>query len=324
MKKLGIFLLNTFGILILLSLLLWTGLLIAKCVLYRDYMQNGEDACTIPDIHSGFVPQGLTNVGDSAYLFTGYHGKTGELCMYYTQNGASKQVIPVDESGAVLKNHGGGVAQAGDYVYVANDAKLTVFRLSEIQSAADGATVTTVGSFAVDNEASFCFADADRIYVGEFYRPEVYPTDPSHKLVTPAGEEHHALVSCYALNADGTIADNYPLYSISVTSQVQGFAVKDNTFILSRSWGVSNSKLEFYNGLVDTGATIDVSGKEVPLYFLESSNLKRTVDMPAFSEDLTVIGDRVYVNFESACNKYIIGKLFFADQVISYPIPTFE
>ena len=63
-----------------------------------------------------------------------------------------------------------------------------------------------------------------------------------------------------------------------------------------------------------------VSGKDVPLYYLDSSNHQKTVKMPAFSEDLDVVGDRVIVSFESACNKYVVGKLFFADKVISYPI----
>ena len=42
--------------------------------------------------------------------------------------------------------------------------------------------------------------------------------------------------------------------------------------------------------------------------------------MPAFSEGLDIVGDRVIISFESACNKYIVGKLFFANKVVSYPI----
>ncbi len=59
---------------------------------------------------------------------------------------------------------------------------------------------------------------------------------------------------------------------------------------------------------------------EVPLYYLDSTNLKKEVQLPCFSEELCVVGDRVYISFESACNKYIIGKPFFATYIASYPI----
>jgi hypothetical protein len=42
--------------------------------------------------------------------------------------------------------------------------------------------------------------------------------------------------------------------------------------------------------------------------------------MPAMSEGLDIVGDRVVILFESACNKYLFGKLFFADKLVSYPI----
>lgn len=323
MKKLGIFLLNTVGVLILAFVVAWTGLVVAKCVLYRDYMKNGMDECTIPDLHRDFVPQGLTHADDNTFIFSGYHGKTGALCLYISENGTSKKLIPLDTDGKEWEGHGGGVACVGDYVYVASEAKLIIFKLSDMRNANSGEQLTCIGTFPVDTEASFCYTDGQFLYVGEFYRPVDYPIDDSHRFVTPAGDEHQALVSVYPLMPTGEIADTYPLYSISIPAQVQGFAVKGNTYMVSRSWGVTTSKLEFYNGIIDTGSTIDVSGKAVPLFYLDASNLEKTLDMPAFSEDLTVIGDRVYVSFESACNKYIIGKLFFADQVVSYPIPTF-
>jgi hypothetical protein len=68
------------------------------------------------------------------------------------------------------------------------------------------------------------------------------------------------------------------------------------------------------------GATISISGKEVPLYYLDSSNHLKTVNMPAFSEGLDIVGDRVIISFESACNKYFFGKFFFATDVASYPV----
>ena len=98
--------------------------------------------------------------------------------------------------------------------------------------------------------------------------------------------------------------------------------MKDGVAILSRSWGLSSSKIEFYGELENSGKTTSASGKEVPLYYVGSKNLIKSVDAPFFSEDITVVGDRVVINFESATNKYIIGKLFFATHATSYPIPS--
>ena len=318
MKKFGLILILVFLSILLLFSAFWLGLLIAKCVVYPDYVKNKETVCKSPAIHDGFGPQGLTHAENETYIFSGYNGKAMEL--HLSENGIAKSVIAVDENGKQWEGHGGGVARVKDYVYVANDEKLIIFRLSDLQKAENGAKVASIGTFPVDTAASFCYADDSCIYVGEFYRAEDYEIDRSHAYTTPNGDEHRALVSCYPLNPDGTVADTYPLYSISVTSQVQGFAVKDDTVVISRSWGISSSKLEFYNGIKDSGTTINVSGKSVPLYYIDSSNLTKTVSMPAFSEDLTIVGDRVLVSFESACNKYIVGKFFFADQVISYPL----
>lgn len=318
MKKFFIVLINIFCVLLLLFIVLWTGLQIVKCIVYPDYLANRKFEEKIPGLDEGFVPQGLSYDGEGGYIHSGYHGKL--MSLYLVTGDESKQILPVDESGTLWEGHGGGVARAGDYVYVASESKLIIFRYADLKSAKDGDRVASIGTFAVDTEASFCFADENCIYVGEFYRPVDYETDPTHHVTTPSGDAHKALVSCYPLAEDGSIADVYPLYSISIRDQVQGFAIKGDTVILSSSWGLSSSKLDFYNGMTHDGTMIDVSGKSVPLYHLDSSTHVKTVDMPSFSEGLAIVGDRVVISFESACNKYIIGKLFFANRLVSYPI----
>jgi hypothetical protein len=42
--------------------------------------------------------------------------------------------------------------------------------------------------------------------------------------------------------------------------------------------------------------------------------------MPVFSEGLSIKDGKIVISFESACNKYVIGKLFFATKVVSYPV----
>ena len=318
MKKLGKILLIALISIVALLLFVWVGLWIARAIAYGNYISNKETVSKIPALNDGFVPQGLACAEDDIFLHSGYNGAAMEIHM--TVGKEEKEIIPVDADGKVWEGHGGGISRVGNFVYVANDGMLIIFDYSTLLNAKDGDRVESIGTFEVDTDASFCFADGNHIYVGEFYRPVVYETDPGQHYTTPAGDENKAIVSCYALLKDGTIADKYPLYSISIRSQVQGFAVKDNVFILSSSWGVNSSKLDFYRGLGTAGATISISGMEVPLYYLDSSNHIKTVNMPAFSEGIDIVENRVIISFESACNKYIIGKLFFANKVVSYPI----
>jgi len=102
---------------------------------------------------------------------------------------------------------------------------------------------------------------------------------------------------------------------------VQGFAVAEGGKVaVSTSWGLNASHLEIHSELKDSGRTIGVSGKEVPLYYIDSTTRLKDVTMPAFSEGLSIGKDgKIVISFESACNKYIIGKLFFATKVVSYP-----
>ena len=321
-KKIGKIALIVLGSLLALVLLVWLALFLGKYAIYPDFFAEREKEFQIPGIHDGYVPQGLATVDEegSAFMLSGYNGKHIDLYYYDAEKDLSKRVIPVDGEGNTLKGHGGGVTVNKDFVYVADDSSILVFSLAEIRAAEDGGDVVCHGKIPVDNQASFCFSDADFLYVGEFYRPVDYETEKSHYYTTPAGDKNCAILSCYRLNDDGSLAEKYPIYSISIPSQVQGFAIKDNTVMISRSWGLETATLEFYSGMQNSGTTISVSGREVPLYYLDSSNLTKAVKLPCFSEELCVVGDRVYISFESACDKYIVGKFFFATYIASYPI----
>lgn len=304
-------------IVILALLVLWGVANLAKFIIYPDYMQNREKVCAIPELSDGFVPQGISYDAESGeYLMSGYMGEG--VAVYTVSEKSYKKVELFDFEGKPFEGHGGGITVAGDYAYVADGSCLTAFYLDDIRNSD---TATAVKVFSVDNAASYVFSDENYIYVGEFFREGDYEIDASHSYVTPEGEEYRAIVSVYPIDEHGNVTSETPDYSIAVPSLVQGIAVKDGVIAISRSWGLSTSKLEFYNGAENAGATISVFGKEVPLLYVGEKNLIKSVDAPFFSEDLTVVGDRIIINFESACNKYIIGKLFFATYATSYPIP---
>lgn len=327
-KILGILLLAILA----LVLLAWSGLHIAKYFMYPDYYAYSDAVSPLPNIHGGFVPQGLGyDAASDTYFHSGYNANGSAVELHLVTDDQSKCLYPIyDGETAPAKGHGGGIAVAGEYVYVADNAeegdgkvgKLNIFRMSDLKNAKDGDTVKAIGAITVDTSASFCFSDGKYIYVGEFYRAVNYETAKEHHFTTPAGDENKALLSAYPLNTDGTLADTLPAFSVSITDQVQGFAITpDGKIALSRSWGLNASKLTVYNGWTDTGATINTSGKNVPLYFLDSATEEKDISMPAFSEGLALNADgELLISFESACNKYIIGKLFFATNVVAYPM----
>ncbi len=322
MKKLFKVVAIIFGYLIGLLALVYIGLCVAKFTLYKDYLAEAENVNRIPALNEGFTPQGITHIPgeEGAYLHSGYNGKYVQV--FYVKGDTSREVKLLDEKGDPAKGHAGGITVWADYVYVAGDEALLTYRLSEVLAAKEGEPVSCVRLAEVDNAASFCFAAEGKMYVGEFYRAENYETDRIHAYTTPQGERNRAIVSCYDIIEDGSLAE-LPDYWLSVPAQVQGFAVHNGVVALSRSWGLNSSYLEFYAGMLDSGKTAPYA-EEVPIYYLGSANRIEQLELPAFSEDLDVVDGRVVITYESACNKYIVGKLFFAFDAQSYPIPVLD
>ena len=314
---------------IALFLLAWGGLHVAKFIIYPDYYAEAETVSKIPALNNGFVSQGLDYDPETdTYIHSGYNGEKAEL--YLVTGKTTKAIVLLTPDGEQAKGHAGGVTRAGDYLYISDNEKegdgklgyLRVYRFSDIWNTKDGDSVKAIGHFEVDTSASFCFSDDDYIYVGEFYRPEAYETKKEHYFTTPAGDENKAILSAFPLSEDGSIAEGTkPEFCVSITSQVQGFAVtEDGKVMLSRSWGLTPSYMEFHEGWKDSGKTINTMDVDVPLYYLDSTTRTENMKMPCFSEGLTFVDGKVAVSFESACNKYIVGKFFFANKVKAFEI----
>lgn len=320
------------GGIVALFLLLYLAFAVAGCAMYGEARRLREYACNIPDLGSGFAPQGIAYSQErDVYIHTGYDG-ANDVRLYLVNGKNARRVRLTGENGETLKGHAGGVACVKDNVYIANDSALVMFSLDELINA-DGA-VSAKRVIAVDNKASFCFADDKCLYVGEFYRRGNYETVEAHRYVTPSGEENRAIVSCYAVDGDGEMSAGgvqpYPEYCISVTGLVQGFATSNGAFMLSRSYGLKNSTLEYHSAPKFDAATMRVSfeknaaapSRDVRLGYLDGSTLVRKIVLPAFSEDLTIAHDKVVVTNEASANKYFVGKLFGANKAYGYPIFT--
>ena len=318
------------GSIIGLFLLLYFIMFLIGLGKYGEARNERAYVCEVPEIGSGWAPQGVAYTGDE-YIQTGYDGN-GNVVLYIGSGKSFKRIEVTYSDGKTAKGHAGGVACTKNNVYIANDNTLLRLELDKLKSAASGGKVEVAQVIPVDNRAAYCYSDNDHLYVGEFYRAGNYETEQAHHYTTPEKEDNKAIVSCYKLDEQGMISADgtqpYPEYCISVPGLVQGFAVKNGVYMLSRSYGLVDSDLQYHTAALSTNAKITVSfkknetaaQKEVPLYYLGSKTLFRSLKLPSFSEDITIAGDRVVVTNEASANKYFVGKLFGASKVYSYPI----
>lgn len=322
------------GSIVGLFLLLYLTLAIIGCAMYSEARDVREYVCDIAGINESIAPQGITySVEKNVYIQTGYSSDNTTL-FYIVENGNARRVRLQNNKGETLKCHAGGVTCVKDKVYIANGSYLYCFSLEELYNATADTEVKVKQTIAVDNNASYCFNDGQYLYVGEFYRAGNYETAEHHYYTTPNGDQNKAIVSRYVLDDNGAITvgsdQPYPDMCISIKGLVQGFATHNGVFILSRSYGLNNSTLEYNTEPKDSGKTVtakfkknsEAEAREIPLYFLDATTNFKTLTLPAFGEDLTVVDGRLVTTNEASANKYFIGKLFGSHKVYSYPIYT--
>jgi hypothetical protein len=92
----------------------------------------------------------------------------------------------------------------------------------------------------------------------------------------------------------------------------------ENGIVLSISWSLTDSNLLYYDPDDQRVGSVEVLTGEVSLYYLDSACLTHTVVLPPMSEELVYRDGRVEVMCESACNKYIYGKLIRGWRVFCY------
>lgn len=277
-----------------------------------DFASRAEKVVQVPDLNSGFVPQGLEFLPESeVYLVSGYLGETAQIKVIGENTSFSVSLYNAD--GSDFSSHAGGVCRIGDFVYISGEQNIYAFKLSDVLSG----SAALVGKFPTNNRASFCFADEKYLYVGEYYFGSFYPTAESHHIKTPAGDENNALVFAFPIDENQPLGvKTEPEFAFSITGSAQGMEIVGNTAYLSLSDRISGSRLISYD---ISSAKIGQFGK-IPLIYLDSSNLVGSQPMFPQSEGIVYVDGKMHILFESAANKYLIGRLFSADFIYSLAI----
>ena len=277
----------------------------------------------IPYLKNGISPQGLCAVPQNEEGYTlamsGYmtNGSPSRICLM--GEGKAKYVT-LTQDGEAVTTHFGGITASANYFLVASGTQMVRVSVSAILEAEDGASIEAYDWFETDINAAYCYFDyeTDKLYVGEFYRAGNYKTQESHHI-TVNGETNYAFI--YEYDGDegcaGGVANQTPAKAYSVRGLVQGVAFTKDYIYLSTSYGLADSHLSIYSADIPQSGTAQVNRAEVPLYRLDSSVLQRKITLPCMSEEIFIKDGRLYILFESLCNKYKYFVRYRVDSVLS-------
>lgn len=284
------------------------GLNVLKFAIYSNYYGMSKTFAKNPGLNDGYITQGVAISEEKNVVITsGYMTDKSNSRIYVVDLDTNEDsYVKLVKGEKAFTGHVGGVAITGDNVYIANGSRIYTVSLNDVLEARENHGTVDVGEGTkVNNAASFVFTDESNLYVGEFHDGGAYVTN--HPFETPNGEVNHAIITKYSLSDLTT-----PLESYSIINKVQGFCITgEGKMVFSTSYGLSSSHYYIYDkaDLIPSSQTVD----GVPLYFL--GELKQNISGPAMSEDLDYTNGKVLTLTESASNKYIFGKLFFATHI---------
>lgn len=287
-----------------LALLLVGGLNIAKFPIYSEYYSMEETFCTNPGLDDGFVCQGIcVSEENGVILVSGYMADKSHSRIYVTDFESNSYFVELTRNGGEkYTGHAGGIALTGDTVYISNGSKLYVFSLTDVLNAKNGEKVDIGEGVKVSSAASFVYADEEYVYVGEF-------NNPAEEQKEHIYGENHSIIEKYSHD---DLENPVKIYSIGDYAQGVCFT-PDGKVIISTSYGLTSTVYYVYNeaDATDTGEMLDGA----PVYML--GECVREVNGPAMGEDLDYYNGKVITLTESASNKYIFGKLFFANDIVA-------
>ncbi len=281
---------------------------------YDDFDAYFTEEFEIPGLDDGFIPQGLGSYADdNTFFVSGYMNKGGASRIYVVKDGTSLGYITVNYAdGDIYDGHACGVATDGETFWLVSEQTVFELEYDEVVNNAseEGGNVTMTDSWDPYCNADFCYVSGNYLYVGEFYREGNYETDESHRFETDAGDSNTAIIVRFE------IGSQTPYDAYSITERIQGMAVStDGTkMALSQSYGLSDSHILIYDlDKADTDSSkLKLGETTVDVKYLDSLALIEDYAIPSMSEGMCTVGDKVYVLFESASDKY---KLFVRERL---------
>lgn len=278
---------------------------------YKDFGIISSEYCDIPGLDTNFVPQGIAySENYKLILVAGYNSNETPSPIYVLDEKGNmlKKITFKLENGKDYNGHAGGIVVYNDLVFVSSGKKVYKLDINKIIDAKNNETINVDKTTKVDVSGATMFIVDNYLFVTEFYYPKKYETDPSHYVETSNGT-NKALAFAYEideLNLSG-LKNNTPKCVISIPGSVQGMLIREDEIILSTSYGRFNdSYLYKYENILkkDTEKTYSYNNIELPLYVIDSKDLKEELLTPSMSEGICIKENKLLVLFESGAKKY--------------------
>lgn len=306
---------------------------------YQGLWNISSDGPVIAGLAEGLVPQGLSY----------YKKKDWLLTISYVDDGIRPGTITVTDrtSGKLVKSvvlyntdrtpytgHAGGITVSRDHGWVASENYLFSFKLSDLAEAENNGEIQFTRQIPLPVEAAYTVYDEGILWIGEFYEPSAYPTDPSHHIENRDREMHYAWMIGFDLERNndmlseehwnGSLDYALPDYVLSTTGKVQGAIIQKaarNGITLSTSYGRANDSLLYryeYPLKEDPHSYVTVEGKEVPLWFLDGHTAKprQSIEAIPMPEGIVEVQKELYVVFESGADKYRYTTTYPMDRML--------
>lgn len=304
---------------------------------FSAYNERAEKFCENPDTDSDFVPQGLA--------YSDYLGKM-LICGYMNTEGNSRIYVVDPESGETEKyvslievdgddytGHCGGIATFGGNAWVVSGKYARRISLDALKDAESESNIQFIDQFNTGTRASYANCSNGILWIGEYHKDgDDYVTEDSHHLTSPNGEKMSAWTCGYVLDSNNPQGFTYngkskeivaPDFILETESMCQGFTqLPDGRFVTSISGKITKSELNFYENVLDGEAdgTVSVGGKDVRLYFLDSTARLDSLKALPRSEGVDMYDGKLLVLYESGCRKMLAAQVVRTDYVWSIDV----
>lgn len=301
---------------------------------FSAYNEKAEKFCENPDTDSDFVPQGLAY---SDYLdkilVCGYMNTAGNSRIYMVdpESGKTEKYVSLIEvDGDDYTGHCGGIATFHGNAWVVSGKYARRLSLDTLKDAENEASVQFIDQFNTGTRASYANCSNGILWIGEYHKKgDDYVTEDSHHLTSPNGEEMAAWTCGYILDSSNPQGFTYngkskdivaPDFILETESMCQGFTqLPDGRFVTSISGKITKSELNFYKNVLDGEAdgTVEVAGKDVKLYFLDSATKVDSLKALPRSEGVDMYDGKLLVLYESGCRKMLAAQVVRTDYIWS-------
>lgn len=315
--------LRVFISILLILMMVITVFSVAERITFFSFYKNAEIESPIPDILSGYIPQGYCLVEDEDFrLGCGYMKGDGASRIYVmTEDSDNSYFVEMKNAdGSDHTGHTGGIAVMGNFVYVTGKTGCDVFSLSDVTDG-DG-KATAMFEVKTINDPAYCYIKDNVLYSGSFYREGNYETPSEHRLKTPANDDNMAIIAAYSLDSsNGQAYSRTPDFIISTVGLAQGMTfIGEDKIAIATSYGLAKSHLYIYDLTKATteNDVFEVNGELLPVTYLDSSCLIDDILAPPMAEQILYENGKICIMNESASLKYLFGNLTSGRYVYGY------